>query len=69
MSLKLRQHNLLASLLLPMAILKSSGPMLELAVMVSLSASAGRGSGTVSITRKTVLVSTILPTTTTSDRT
>jgi hypothetical protein len=43
--------------------------MLELAVIVSLSASVGRGSSTISIIRKTVLVSTILLTTTTLDRT
>jgi hypothetical protein len=43
--------------------------MLELAVMVSLSVSARRGSGTASMVKKTVLVSAILPATTTSDRT
>jgi hypothetical protein len=51
-----------------MAILKSSGLMLELAVIVSLSVSVGRESGTVSMARKTVLASTILPTMTTLDR-
>jgi hypothetical protein len=42
--------------------------MLELAVMVSLSVSIGRESSTVSIARKSVLVSTILLTIITLDR-
>jgi hypothetical protein len=51
-----------------MAILKSSGLMLELAGMVSLIASAGRESSTASMASKSILASTILPTMTTLDR-
>jgi hypothetical protein len=69
MSLTRHQYNLVEGLLLPVATLKSSSLMPELAVMVSATVSARRRSGTASMATKTVLATTLLLTTTTSDRT